>query len=35
MDPAEKMMPDKDTSFAFLRGAGALGHGCLHCLPLK
>jgi glutathione synthase len=33
MDPAEKMLPDKDTSFAFIRGAQALGHECLHCLP--
>lgn len=33
MDPAEKMLPDKDTSFAFIRGAEALGHECLHCLP--
>jgi glutathione synthase len=34
MDPAEKMLPDKDTSFAFMRGARARGHDCLHCLPL-
>lgn len=33
MDPAEKMLPDKDTSFAFMRGAQARGHECLHCLP--
>jgi glutathione synthase len=33
MDPAEKMLPDKDTSFAFIRGAEARGHECLHCLP--
>jgi glutathione synthase len=33
MDPAEKMLPDKDTSFAFMRGAGARGHQCLHCSP--
>src|SRR6188472_1139751 len=33
MDPAEKMIPDKDTSFAFIRGAEARGHECLHCLP--
>jgi glutathione synthase len=33
MDPVEKMLPDKDTSFAFIRGAEALGHECLHCLP--
>jgi glutathione synthase len=34
MDPAETMLPDKDTTFAFLRGAQALGHAALHCLPL-
>ncbi|HSC86242.1 MAG TPA: glutathione synthase [Polyangiaceae bacterium] len=33
MDPAEGMLPDKDTSFAFARAALALGHQCLHCLP--
>ncbi len=33
MDPVEKMLPDKDTSFAFMRGARALGHECMHCLP--
>jgi glutathione synthase len=33
MDPAEKMLPDKDTSFAFMRGAQTRGHECLHCLP--
>ncbi len=33
MDPAEAMLPDKDTTFAFLRGAQARGHECLHCLP--
>lgn len=33
MDPAEKMIPDKDTTFAFIRGAVARGHQCLHCLP--
>lgn len=31
MDPVESMLPDKDTSFAFMRGAGARGHECLHC----
>ncbi len=35
MDPAETMTPDKDTTFAFLRGAGALGHACWHCLPAQ
>jgi glutathione synthase len=33
MDPAEIMTPDKDTTFAFMRGALARGHECLHCLP--
>lgn len=33
MDPAETMSHDKDTSFAFVRGAQALGHQSLHCLP--
>lgn len=33
MDPAETMAPDKDTTFAFMRGARALGHGTWHCLP--
>lgn len=33
MDPAETMLPTKDTSFAFMRGALARGHSCLHCLP--
>ena len=33
MDPVEKMTPDKDTSFAFMRGSGMRGHECLHCLP--
>jgi glutathione synthase len=35
MDPAETMTPDKDTTFAFLRGAGALGHTSFHCLPAQ
>ena len=33
MDPAKRMLPDKDTSFALMRGAQARGHQCLHCLP--
>jgi len=33
MDPAETMTADKDTTFAFMRGAQARGHQCLHCLP--
>jgi glutathione synthase len=32
MDPAETMLPDKDTSFAFMRGAMAREHECWHCL---
>jgi len=33
MDPADTMLPDKDTTFAFMRGALARGHRCWHCLP--
>jgi glutathione synthase len=33
MDPVESMTADKDTTFAFIRGALARGHACLHCLP--
>ncbi len=33
MDPAETMLPDKDTTFAFLRSAQARGHECLHAAP--
>ncbi len=33
MDPFAGMLPDKDTSFAFMRAAQASGHQCLHCLP--
>jgi glutathione synthase len=33
MDPAETMHPEKDTSFAFIRAAGARGHTSFHCLP--
>jgi glutathione synthase len=33
MDPVERMLADKDTSFAFMRGARARCHDCLHCLP--
>jgi glutathione synthase len=35
MDPAENMLPDKDTSFAFMRGALARGHECLHTEPIR
>ncbi len=34
MDPANSMAFDKDTSFAFMRAAEALGHSVLHCQPL-
>ena len=33
MDPADKMIPDKDTTFAFIRAAGARRHESLHCVP--
>jgi glutathione synthase len=33
MDPAHTMHPQKDTSFAFMRGAQARSHQCLHCVP--
>lgn len=32
MDPPETMLPDKDTSFAFMRGSSRRGHECWHCL---
>lgn len=32
MDPYAGMLPDKDTSFAFMRAASARGHECFHCL---
>jgi glutathione synthase len=32
MDSAESMLPDKDTTFAFIRGAMARGHQAWHCL---
>lgn len=32
MDPAESMHPEKDTSFALMRGAMNRSHECLHCL---
>ncbi|MBX3125186.1 MAG: glutathione synthase [Polyangiaceae bacterium] len=34
MDPAESMLPDKDTSFALMRGALARGHQTLHSRPI-
>jgi glutathione synthase len=33
MDPLETMLPDKDTTFAFMRAAQRLGHDNLHCFP--
>ncbi len=33
MDPAEGMLPDKDTTFAFLRAAQKRGHTSFHCAP--
>lgn len=30
MDPLDGILPDKDTTFAFLRAAQAAGHECLH-----
>lgn len=33
MDPYAGMLPDKDTSFAFMRAALARGHEVLHCRP--
>jgi glutathione synthase len=32
MDPVERVVPDKDTSFGFIEAATLLGHECLHCL---
>ncbi len=33
MDPALGMLPDKDTTFALVRGAMERGHTCLHAEP--
>jgi glutathione synthase len=33
MDPYAGMLPDKDTSFAFMRAAQKAGHQCFHCEP--
>jgi glutathione synthase len=35
MDPASTMHPEKDTTFAFMRGARARGHASFHCLPAE
>ena len=32
MDAYSSMLPDKDTSFAFIRAASQMGHGCFHSL---
>jgi glutathione synthase len=31
MDPMDRVLPDKDTTFAFLRASQARGHESLHC----
>jgi glutathione synthase len=31
MDPMDRVIPDKDTTFAFQRAAQRRGHACLHC----
>ena len=33
MDPMDRVLPDKDTTFAFLRAAQGRGHESLHCEP--
>src|SRR5579863_5808427 len=33
MDPMDRVVPDKDTTFAFLRAAQKRGHTALHCTP--
>ncbi|HEY2517753.1 MAG TPA: glutathione synthase, partial [Polyangiaceae bacterium] len=33
MDPMDRILPDKDTTFAFQRAAQARGHVAMHCLP--
>ena len=33
MDPMERVLPDRDTTFAFQRAAQRRGHESLHCLP--
>lgn len=33
MDPVSRVVPDKDTTFAFQRAAQARGHKSLHCEP--
>ncbi|MGH7270712.1 MAG: glutathione synthase, partial [Polyangiaceae bacterium] len=33
MDPMDRILPDKDTTFAFQRAAQRRGHDALHCEP--
>jgi len=33
MDPMDRILPDKDTTFAFQRAAQGMGHVALHCEP--
>ena len=33
MDPMDRVLPDKDTTFAFQRAAQKRGHTALHCEP--
>lgn len=33
MDPMDRVLPDKDTTFALQRAAQRRGHAALHCLP--
>lgn len=33
MDPVDRVLPDKDTTFAFMRAAQGRGHEALHCEP--
>jgi glutathione synthase len=33
MDPISRVLPDKDTTFAFIRAAQGRGHVALHCEP--
>jgi glutathione synthase len=33
MDPVDRVVPDKDTTFALQRAAQRRGHASLHCLP--
>lgn len=33
MDPMDRVLPDKDTTFAFVRAGQARGHEALHCEP--